>query len=85
MQFLFAMEMQFQKLTADSHIAGDRLRIDPFPKRHRLVHNGGFRSSTHYIVALIWQIQLKFRKILDTRYNLPNYKVSVQFKSYYSI
>ena len=28
--------------------------INPFPKRHKLVHNGDFPSLKHCIVALIW-------------------------------
>ena len=42
-------------------------------------------SMLSFAAHLIWQSDpLKFRKTLVTRYNLPNHKVSNQFKSYNS-
>ena len=41
-----------------------------------------FQSSKDCIVAQVRYVRLKFRKTLVTRYNLPNHKVSNQFKSY---
>ena len=54
--------------------------IDPLPKRHRLVHSGGFPKFEALCYSLYMVNSLNFRKKLVTRYNLPDYEVSNQFK-----
>ena len=52
--------------------------IDPFTKRHRLVHNGRFPKFE----ALYWSLSMisSIESLRNLSY-LPNYKVSNQFKS----
>ena len=56
--------------------------IDPFAKRHKLVHIGGFSK---FAVLYYSQNRLIFSKTLVTRYAHPNHKISDGLKSCYSI
>ena len=58
-----------------------KIFIDPFPKRHRLVHNRGFPKfkALHFSQNMVNSTEIS--QTLVTRYNLPDHKVSNQFKS----
>ena len=56
--------------------------IDPFTKRHKLVHDGGFPKFADYIVAKILYNRSRFSDTLVTRYSLPNHKISGEQESW---
>ena len=57
-------------------------QLDPFPKRHRLVHNGRFPNFEALYHSLNVISSINFHKTLVTRYNLRNHEVSNQFESH---
>ena len=67
----------FHNITEICH----KWNIDPFTKRHKLVHNGGFPKSEELYCSQNTVKSNKIHKTLVTRYNLPNHKISGELKS----
>ena len=56
--------------------------MDPFTKRHKLVHNVRFsKFKVLYNVSKILQNRSRFSKTSVTRYSLPDHKISGELKS----
>ena len=55
--------------------------IEPFKKRHKLIHNGRFPKFKVLHCSKILYNRSRFTKTLVTMYNLTNHKISGELKS----